>query len=278
MRASLWRVGLAAAFTSAWLASGACAKSPARPGYLGNCPDAAKSCTSIGPHGQTPHPEGGTEAGDAATDAATSLSGTVVVLQDQTFSVALPFQEPAQIVAEGLNGTHVTANYDGNNPFQVSGVRPASSVWMTVTPTSSVSDALPTLQPVDTTRSSTLQLDLVRSSVLDAIYQVLTQPVQRQAGAAQIVLRFEDSGSLAPVANVEVTQHPGGTLIYDSGATWSDAATGTGQLGMAIVANAPPGVSDVVQFQVGTTSSTPQQVTLQAAVGTVTYASVVVQP
>jgi hypothetical protein len=280
MRASLWQGGLAAALTGALVVSGACASNATRPGRLGDCPDAAKNCVSVPPGSQTPGHDGGTDASlnDAGGDASASLSGTVVILQDPSFSIVSPFSEPAQIIAQGLAGAEVTANYDGTNPFQMSGVRYAASVWMTVTPTSGVSGALPTLQPVDTIQSPVIQLYLVSSSVLDNIYSVLTQPVQRQAGSAQIVLRFEDSGSLAAVANVEVTQHPGGTLIYDSGGTWSDVATGTGQFGMVIVANALPGVADVVKFQVGTTSTTTQQVTVQGAVGTVTYASVSVQP
>lgn len=266
-------------WTSVWLASAACTRSPARPGYLGDCPDAAKSCTSPPPVGQTPQPEAGPDgsASDAAGDASIALSGSVLVFQDASFALSVPFAAPAQVVAQGANGASVSGDYDGSDPFQISGVLKAASVWMTVTPTTSASDALPTLQPVDTAGSSVIQLYLVRSSALDSIYSVLTQPVTRQAGASQFVLRFEDASAQTPVANVAVTQQPGGTVLYDSGGTWSDTATGTGQLGMAIVANAQPGVSQPVDFQVGS-SGAPQAVTLRAAAGAVSYASVAVQP
>jgi hypothetical protein len=172
--------------------------------------------------------EGG--GGDAPTGV--TVSGSVVLLTGDDFYTATPFGDPASVRIEGASGLPVEGPYDGLT-FSLDGVAAGQGIWATVTPKGIA--ALPTLQPTDTT-ATPLELAVVPGTTIDAIYAFLTVPVQREPGAAHVVLRFLNSKTGVPVTGVKVT-HKTDVVAYDTGGSWSDTAVGTGVGGYAVVVN-----------------------------------------
>ena len=215
------------------LGSSACSPKDDRPANAHITCDSGK-CIDPGPGGGG-GAEGGVEAGaEASGDAPTgvSVSGSVVLLTGDDFLTAVPYAEQASVRMEGAAGLPVEGAYNGAT-FSLDGVAEGQGIWATVTPKAAA--VLPTLQPADTT-ASPLELALVPASTIDTIYSFLSVPVQREAGAAHVVLRFLNAKTGVPVTGVTVS-HKGEAVAYDTGGSWSDTAPGTGVGGYAVVVN-----------------------------------------
>ncbi len=243
-----------------------------------SCDDAAySSCTHKPPGSSVPPKEAGpdgTAVSEAAPgDASVSLAGSVSLLASDDFVTAQPFSGTADITAEAPGGGDASATYNGQG-FSIDGVRVGPSVWFSVTPTSNTGDALPTLEPWDTTSTGPVALRLVRSSVIDQIFNVVTVPPQRDATRGQVVLHFVDASGNA-LGGVGITQSPGTGVIYDAGGTWSDTAAGTGATGFAIVVNAVPGYRQRIDLDTG---SKLVYIQVQVAPGSVTLTDVPLAP
>lgn len=190
---------------------------------------------------------GGGTSGDGGLDAASdapgdapagvTVTGTVVELTGDDFFNAVPYSASATIEIDGATGIPVAGTYNGST-FKLDGVKDGPGVWATVTP-SKVGAILPTLQPVDTS-ASPVELALVPAATLDTIYAFLSIPVQREVGAAHVVVRFLDAKTGVPVTGVTVT-HGTDVVAYDTGGSWSDTAPGTGVAGYAVVVNVSTG-------------------------------------
>ena len=165
----------------------------------------------------------------------------MVVLQyaDDQFLLASSFVDQAQVFSDGPRGETVTTDWDGLGPFVLEGVLATERGWVGVRPIDTASDLLPTLHPVDTTSGASLELPLVRASVLELVLQVGTAPLQRDANAAQLVLRFVDESGLALPGVSLTTSDPAQPILYRDGTNWSDTDTETLQDGLAVIANLP---------------------------------------
>ncbi len=256
------------------LAATGCAKKIVHPPHVDeSCGDAG--CGSPG-GGTSPPVEAGTDGAvteGGTSDAGVSLTGSVALLGSDDFTTSQPFTGTADIKAEAPGGGETSAVYNGQS-FSMSGVLAGASVWFSVTPTSNTGDALPTLQPWDTTSTGPAGLRLVRASVIDQIFSVVTLPPQRDPTRGQLVLHFVDPTG-KPLAGVSVTQSPGTGVIYDAAGSWTDAATATGVAGFAIVVNASPGYRQRIDLDTG---SNLVYIEVQAAAGSVTLTDVPITP
>jgi hypothetical protein len=227
-------VALGAFAAGAALAAG-CQKEDERPAYLEVECEAGTKCHDIPPVGGG---SGGTSgeagSGDAAGDASTDVSGTVALLTGDDFENAIVYPDPATVELD-VRAATVTASYDGAG-FTAPGVRVGTDLWARVVP--SPGDALPTLQPIDTTAGAPLGLLLVPRSTLELVYGLLTAPTAPADGTAQVVLQFLDATTLAPLEGVSVA-HGAEAIAYDAGATYSDSLVATGPRGFAILVNVP---------------------------------------
>lgn len=226
--------GAAAALALAGLVVYGCQDVDHPPGADLKC-QADANCVKPPPSGVTPDSGGPTDGGTAGDAGTTTVEGTVAIFTADDFVTATAFADTATIEMESATLAPISTGYDGVS-FSLAGVRVATDVWATVFP--SASDALTTVQLVDTTQAAPVQLFLVPESILQVIYGVLTNPTVPAAGSAQVVLRFVDATSGDPVSGVSVS-HAAETIAYDANGTYSDDVFETGQSGIAILVNVP---------------------------------------
>ena len=104
----------ACAFTAA------CQKQDEHPPYAAACEANCGPPTVIGIGSGSSAP--GTTPTTDAGFAAGTLTGSVLALADATFGRSVPFTQGATVSADGASGTAVSANWDGANPYALSGV------------------------------------------------------------------------------------------------------------------------------------------------------------
>jgi hypothetical protein len=120
---------------------------------------------------------GGNAAGGNAGANTGVVSGTVVDLFDDTFVSSLPFGDPAVVEAQSVTGALISADWNGRDPFQLSGVEPSVSAWISVRPRTGTAH-LRTLHPVATNIGRSVDLGLVRADTIDEIFSILSVPTQ----------------------------------------------------------------------------------------------------
>jgi hypothetical protein len=226
------------AFAAGAAVAAGCQKEDERPAYLETRCEAGVQCHDIPPPSGSGGSSGSSGEGgnlDAPGDATTSVTGTVALLTAEDFENAVVYPDPATITLDTDGADPVDASYDGTS-FSASGVRVGPDLWATVAP--SAGDAMPTLQPLDTTTGDPLALLVVPRSTLELVHGLLTVPTAPADGTAQVVLQFFDAATLAPLEGVSVS-HGAEAVAYDSGATYSDSETATGPRGFAILVNVP---------------------------------------
>ena len=197
----------------------------------------------------------------------------IVELTSDDFFASVPFSTPSKVRFEGATGVSVEGDYDGTK-FSVNGVLAGPVVWATVTPSTAV--ALPTVQPTDTTTGAALELAVVPGTTIDLIYSVITATTVRDLGRSHVVLRFIDAAG-TPLTGVSVA-HGSDVVAYDTAGSWSDLATGTGPLGLAVVVNVNPGGAVTEQSFQFTHGADSAGVPLQLEPDSVTIADVRVNP
>ncbi len=251
-------VGMVVATMLGWGLTVGCSDDRQRPGGVDPCAGDTDSCVSP----QTGEGSGGGSTVDAGNPsvpaeagAETALGGVVLEYTDDQFLFASQFAGEAEVFADGPDGETVFGAYDGVNAFTLEGVLATPLGWVGVQPTASASDLLPTLHPVDTTSGAAVELPLARASVIDLVLQVGTAPLERDASAAQLVLRFVDDGGVALPGITLETSDPAQVILYRDGSNWSDTDTETLADGLALLPNLPafelPGGTIPVTFSDG---------------------------
>ena len=262
-----------------------CAEPSARPpGVQGRC-DGSPSC-GIAP----PVPGGGADAGAAETGTPASVQVDIKELvQDTVLRNAQPFQGKVVISALDSEGVPLSEEYDttaaANKNLEL--LR-GTSVWVTVTPLSSVagSRALVTLQNVDTsqfTYPDPPYLTLYVASV-DLVAGILSGLVPSQTtdlNAAQVLVYFVDSGGIG-VEDVAVTLLTETPILYTEGGVWGtfDRTDTSGQVLLANVPIFDGGFASLSYTVNGATASDAGDfapVTFPVGVGAVTLLTIVVR-
>jgi hypothetical protein len=175
------------------------------------------------PFGWSPSGGMGPDGGAGAPGEVT-LTGQVAVYADETFDVERTalYGDQATIEADGP-AARVRATWDGASSFALGPLSPRTENWVAALP-ASTRTVLPTLYPIDTTRSRHVLLPLVSASTLDLIFDVVTLPVARQSNRGHAVLFVKDVATRAPIAGVRITQAESELVAYAVAGGFSDRA------------------------------------------------------
>jgi hypothetical protein len=284
-----------AALAATPITGGACREETTRPVLASDCNDPA--CVDARGSGVVSAPRGAGPVGAAGAAGAAggggmpeptegTLAGSVlqVVTSDLTSAVSLqgdveirsPSTDPTvdePLVAEpALDGT-----------YRLEGVEVGKVVWVAVgafqdPPSGPFID---TLQAVDSTRASFVNLLVVRRDVLTDVASAsfINSPVELDPTRSQVVVHFVDEDGLA-LEGVQVQFPPPDQVptAYDDGDIYTDALDATSTRGMAVLANlnAPPypgGSTTIVANLDGATFTTE----IQIAAGALTVVSAVIE-
>lgn len=201
-------------------------------------------------------PGGGGESGEnpgAGGDGSgktVTLTGDVGLLLDNgRFDMAEKFLDPATIKSTNADGRTASDAWNGMDPFTVQELPEGSVSWLLVTPQTAGTDAAVTLEPVlaerpDSKGFVSADLQLVRDSNIETIFDLLTVPTQRNAKAAQIVLILTERGAgsgLTRLAGITVKATSAETISYSTNGGYSSVATQTDSSGVAVLLNVPAG-------------------------------------
>ena len=165
------------------------------------------------------------------------LTGTVVDLVDDTFRTSVNNTQSAIVEAQGSSVSVVSAEWNGVDPFVLTGVQTALDVaWLSVRPKTG-NASLRTLTPVNLNLTANVTLPLIQTDVIDAIFQSLTVPTTRTTGAGHLVVSFVGRSAGTGAAGVRVASSSTGVVAYRSGGFWSTDATQTDGSGLVLVGN-----------------------------------------
>jgi hypothetical protein len=216
------------------LATG-CQKKDDHPAYLADC---EVNCSplpgiSIG----TGAPSGGATSNPISDAGPRTLTGQVLLLNDQSFAQGALYTGSAVVTADGASGTPVTGDWDGVDNYQLDGVASELTNWVSVKP-NLIGDALLTYQAVRTSTAAPVNLAVVSAATLDAILNSVSAP-PRSPNFGQVVLFFRSSGTGTPLAGLHVAMISAGLAAYRSGTTWidDDGTAVTDQSGLVIFSN-----------------------------------------
>ena len=166
-----------------------------------------------------------------------TLRGTVVDIVDDTFRTVVNDTQPAIVEAQGRSVAVVSAEWNGIDPFVLTGVQSSLDVvWLSVRPKSG-NASIRTLTPVNPSLANNIQLPLVQSDVIDAIFPSLSPPVTRSTTAGHLILSFVSSRTAAGVAGVKVTSNRAGVVAYRAGGFWATDAVQTDTSGLVLIGN-----------------------------------------
>lgn len=220
----------------------ACQKDPERPDLAPDCDPAVMDCTRPpGQIGGSASGGGSSTDGDAGTAGETTLTARVTIYNEDRFDsrVTTIYDRPAVVEGDGLTG-RVRAEWEGTGQIELGPLARRTVNWVAVLPELAGDDAMLTLHPIDTTvqRSGQLLLPLLRPSVLDLIFDVVTTPIAPLPGRGHAVLFIKDARTLEPVSGVRVTQPESELVAYAAAGTWSDVDTGaTDETGLVLLGN-----------------------------------------
>jgi len=225
-----------------------CQKSDEHPPYAAGCVSDCKPSAgiSIGSGSNGSGGSGATQS-DAGFDAGT-LTGSVVLLNEQTFSRAAAFNQAASIAALGATGGVVGGQWDGMNPYTITGLAVADTNWVTVTPANAQGDALPTIQAVQTNATDTADLAVVDSTTLDAVLTAVSST--RAPALGQVILFFRNAGTGAALSGIRATMAKAEVPAYAEPNGWAlqDDTTVTSASGLVVFGNVTvPGAGSTTQ-------------------------------
>jgi hypothetical protein len=185
---------------------------------------------------------GGGQAGTGATSGVT-LTGNVILLDDFGFEMGPLLDDTATLRAQAQGGGSVTGEWSGLDPYVLEDVLSDPLTWVSITPSSSMGEGLPTLVPANTTRpaadgSITLNLAVVGRTVVETILDILTVPVFRDESKAILILEVRKADG-TPLPGVTATAPTAETIVYGAAGTFTDDATATDASGLVLLVNVP---------------------------------------
>ena len=259
-----------------------CQKQEDHPPFFADCEDfcSPKPGISIG----TGSPSGGSTSMPDTDGGTGTLTGQVLLLNDQSFVHTSLYADGATVSADGASGSPVTGNWDGADSYTLDGVARVATNWVNVKPNLVGGDPLVTYQAVQTSAVSTVNLGLVSGSTLDAIFTSLS--TLRSPSFGQVVLFFRSSGTGTPLAGLHVAMATSDFAAYRSGTTWTldDGTAVTDANGLVVFGNVDPANSTgtqavtVTRAAMGSTPATDEGTfAVKVVEGAATIATVNVQ-
>lgn len=226
---------------------------------------------------------GGSPAVPVSDAGPSSLSGQVLLLSDDSFTRATLFTGRATVSADGVNGSTVSADWDGADPYELDGLAPEDTSWVNVKPDLSGAEPLPTYQAVRTSSVQKVDLALVSSTVLDGIFNAVS--AVRDPNSAQLVLFLRSAGTGMPLAGLHVSAPQAATALYKTGNGWllDPGNAVTDSSGLVLLGNVEINASGIQTVTVTrpATASSPAldggQFALKAVRGSVSIATASVQ-
>lgn len=202
-------------------------------------------CPILSGIGTGPSTRGGAGGGSSLGGAGgtggdfTTLQGTVVDIVDDTFRTVITDNQPAIVEAQGRSTAVVSAEWNGIDPFVITGVQSSLDVvWLSVRPQSG-NAGIRTLTPINPSLVGNIELPMVQTDVIDAIFPGLSPPVARSSGAGQLIVSFVSARTAAGVPGVKVSANRSAVVAYRTGGLWSTDAIQTDASGLVLVANVP---------------------------------------
>jgi hypothetical protein len=181
-------------------------------------------------------------AGSSSTplsDAASgTLTGQVLLLNDDSFVRATLFAGGAVVSADGASGTPVSGVWDGADPYQLTGVAATATNWVSVKPNLVGGDPLTTYWAVPTNAVESVDLALVSTATLDGIFNAVSAIRSQNLGQIVLFLRSAGTGLALPGLHVTLPQ-PGYLAAYKSTPGWTldDGAVSTDSSGLVLLGN-----------------------------------------
>jgi hypothetical protein len=273
-----------------------CKGEDARPAALGDCND--EDCAATRRSGGVYGGGGNGLSGDAGSAGsagvagaagsssladARSLTGTIQVVAQSDLTANGELDSVLSVRAAGANMAQVTTNSALDGSFRLDGADPGDPLWVGVGAFdgNETSPLLDTLQPVAVTRTSPVELLVVRRDVLEQIAANFTNnPPELDPGRGSIILRVVSEQG-APVPQVQLRfPAPGDVAVaYDVGDAYSDQVTETSARGTLVLLNMPagtyPGTLTSVTVQV---NGANQNISIRTIVGGVSVVTAVVLP
>jgi hypothetical protein len=235
-RASWQNLAVSGSLVFASALTVACHKAEDHPPYLADC---ETQCSPIpGISIGTGTAAGGGSSNPTSDAGPGTLTGQILLLNDQTFAQGALFTGGAVVTADGASGTPVTADWNGVDNFVLNGVAREATNWVSVSPKLAGGDALRTYQAVRTSVVETVNLAVVSGSALDALFNSLSAPA-RSPNFGQVVLFFRSSGTGTPLAGLHVAMTAAALAAYRSGSTWveDDGTAVTDTNGLVLFGN-----------------------------------------
>jgi hypothetical protein len=250
-----------------------CGQKVDRPDSAPDCDPATMNCNTYQPAkgGSVGGGNEGSGGEDAGGSEGASISGLVVVYNDDFFDQGVAFSGPADVSAIGASGSRVEARYDGTL-FELSDVRKEAGNWFLVEADTG-QGMLPTITPVDTRIAKTegYAIGLASSLTVDNLFVLLG--AERSPSLAQLVVTVVDDQGRS-IAGAEA-QLGAEIIAYRQAGSWSEADLGTDDSGMIFLGNvqASPALSKQTIVFGGSVNA---RVDVQARAGAVTVVTAVV--
>lgn len=219
---------------------------------------------------------GNAQAGMAGARAGVTLTGNVLLLNDFSLqSGPLLIDDPVTLKAQAKGGGSVTGTWDGLAPYELVNVLSDPLVWVSLTPTNVVTQALPTLSPVDTTQPTAngrvmVDLAVIDRTLVDTILDILTVPVLRDESKAILILEVT-RGDGTPLPGVTVTAPTAETIVYGAAGTFTDDETQTDNSGLVLLVNVPASAWPGTLVGVTFSGALEGGADVRALTGTVTF-------
>jgi hypothetical protein len=163
-----------------------------------------------------------------------SLTGRVLVFEDENFTSAADFVGIGEVGGEGANG-RVTATFSGAS-YRLDAVTLGQAAFFDLTATETQEDLLFAVELVDASDGSA-DLHFVRRTVMDFIGQSLSAAEPLQDGRGHAILFFRDANGNGS-ADIQV-DGAGAIVAYDTGSgIFRDDFGATSERGTVAILNA----------------------------------------
>lgn len=261
----------------------ACGQEEARPGAPPPC-DGDRCDDPLGPinvpNGSMAGGEGGAAGSSSMPPPAEgSITGNVRLVTSPDFESTVRAATVFEVRAPGASTAEVSTQTDVTGSFRLDGARRERGLWVAVGtfPSTAANAHIDTLQPVDTSSASAVDLIVVQRQVMEQIVQGFTSAVELDPARGHVVLTLVDSDG-APLVGASITApDPAVTSIaYDTGDFYSDQTLETSTRGTVVLLNlAAASYPGVLTTVVAETPLARYEAVVRVASGTVTRVTAV---
>ncbi|HEY3493598.1 MAG TPA: hypothetical protein VGK73_02885 [Polyangiaceae bacterium] len=220
--------------------------------------------------------------GDGGEAPSVTLSGVVGHLLDDEFAYYELYEGEVDLRAESSDSGSERGVWRGSEPFTIRGVRQAPFTWLYGEPRVSSLGALPTLKLIRTDEPNSdgvVFLEegnafiLVRESIIEQIFGVLSSPITLDSRKGQVVLQLL-TASGAGASGIQVTAPKADVVIYAVNGSFSEIPEETDSTGLVLLANVDGDSWPGELVEVGFQGDRSTAFDVRVITGAVTYAQI----